>query len=556
MNRRVLILGGYGVFGGRLAVALLRTSEYEVVVAGRRLQEAERFCNLHGGIPVALDLNAPGLKEQIQDLAPAIIVDAAGPWQLYGDEPYRVARAALATRAHYLDLSDDAAFSEGIASLDAEARAASVALLSGVSSVPALSSAVVDALSEGFVRTDMIESAILPGNRAPRGRSVIRSILAQTGQRMRLWQSGAWQSQIAWGTIRRLTLTVPGTEPLKSRWISPIGAPDLALFPRRYGASTIRFFAGLELKLMHGGLFLLGALVSSGMLKSLVSWTGALRLSANLLRPFGTDRGGMWVSVTGQTATGEHRNRTWTLIAEAGDGPEIPALPGRILIPKLLAGQIDPGARPCLGEFSLDEAERSLSTLHATTGRLDTELIPVFRQALGARFQKLPSALQKLHTVTNDHVWEGEADIRRGRGVLSQIANLLAGFPPTGQAVPVRVTMKRDRDGETWTRQFGKHQFSSHLRRAARDPAGTVRERFGLLDFSIPLATHEDQLLFPVAKGRFLGIPLPRFLLPVSHTRETVLPDGSCEFDVTVKLPVAGLLAHYKGWLRPSPSHP
>ena len=552
MNSRILIIGGYGVFGGRLSAALLQGNEYDVIVAGRSLQKAEAFCERHGGIPYTIDIDAIDLTEQVRGLAPAIIVDAAGPWQDYGKDPYRVARAGLACGAHYLDLSDDAAFSEGIASLDTDARTKGVVIISGVSSVPALSSSATDALSKGMTSIELVESAITPGNRAPRGQSVIRSILSQTGQPLKVWKAGAWRHVTGWGAIRSITLTVPGIPPLKNRWLSPIGAPDLTLLPSRYDAASVQFSAGLELKLMHGGLFLLGKLVSRGLVKSLTSWTSVLQPLATLLRPFGSDRGGMRVSVTGKTAQDTHENRIWTLIAEAGDGPDIPTVPARIMIPKLLTGQIDPGARPCLGEFTLDEAEDALSSLNVSTGRTDTEITPVFRQVLGGAFDKLAAPLQHLHTVTSEHVWEGEAEIHRGKGFLALLANRLAGFPPSGRNVPVRVSMVRNRNGEMWTRQFGTHRFSSHLRRVEKDDSGIIRERFGILDFSIRLLADENQLEFPVMRARFLGVPLPRFLLPVSNTRETVLPDGSCQFDVAIYHSFAGLVAHYKGWLRPA----
>ena len=57
----------------------------------------------------------------------------------YGRDPYRVARAAIAAGAHYIDLADDGAFVAGIGALDEEAKAAGVAVISGASSVPAIS---------------------------------------------------------------------------------------------------------------------------------------------------------------------------------------------------------------------------------------------------------------------------------------------------------------------------------------------------------------------------------------------------------------------------------
>ena len=53
--------------------------------------------------------------------------------------------AALALGIHYLDLADGSDFVEGIAQFDAAARARGVFVLSGVSSFPVLTAAVVRA---------------------------------------------------------------------------------------------------------------------------------------------------------------------------------------------------------------------------------------------------------------------------------------------------------------------------------------------------------------------------------------------------------------------------
>lgn len=554
MNSRILIIGGYGVFGGKLARALVNSGYTDVIVAGRSLTAAEAFCREAGGTPRALDTGAADFAAQVAAIAPAILIDAAGPWQAYGCAPYAIAEAAIACGAHYLDLCDDAAFTAGISALDAAAREKGVTVLSGVSSVPALSSAAVEALAAGLSEIAAIDTVILPGNRAPRGRSVIRSILSQTGKPIAMREGGQWISVNGWGHIRRVTLAAAGTKPLTARWASPIGAPDLTLMPSRYGAGSVRFAAGLELKLMHGGLWALGMLVSAGIIRSLESWTGLLKWAAERLGAFGSDRGGMRVEVIGARPEGGFERRTWTLIAEAGDGPEIPAVPARIMVGKLIAGDVPPGARPCLGAFSLEDAETAMASLNVTTERAAAAHIPVFCAALGDTFNALPAPLQALHTVADVRHWQGAADVSRGRGLISRLAGALAGFPPEGRDVPVTVTMQRTSDGETWTRAFGARRFRSHLRRAAGDPPGMVRERFGAMAFSIPLSLENGRLAFPVTGGRVAGIPLPRFLLPVSETHESVDEDGACRFDVSIRLPMIGLVAHYRGWLKPAPN--
>ena len=50
---KILVLGGYGVFGGRLVQLLLRDG-HNVWAAGRNLQKAQRFTERHRGLPLQI----------------------------------------------------------------------------------------------------------------------------------------------------------------------------------------------------------------------------------------------------------------------------------------------------------------------------------------------------------------------------------------------------------------------------------------------------------------------------------------------------------------------
>lgn len=41
---KILVLGGHGVFGGRLAVLLSDIPEVDLLICGRNLKRAEAFC--------------------------------------------------------------------------------------------------------------------------------------------------------------------------------------------------------------------------------------------------------------------------------------------------------------------------------------------------------------------------------------------------------------------------------------------------------------------------------------------------------------------------------
>ena len=185
-----MVIGGTGAFGARLCDLLARDGHGVTIASWRKpvgtkstgrghsfIQNRQNAPDLTDFAHREFDRNGPLTGFDAYD----VVVDAAGPFHAYGDDPYRIARAAIAAGAHYFDLCDNAEFCQGICVLRDDALAAGVCVYSGMSSVPALSSAVVEALRDGETPL-MIETAILLGNKAPRGRAVVESILDQTGR--------------------------------------------------------------------------------------------------------------------------------------------------------------------------------------------------------------------------------------------------------------------------------------------------------------------------------------------------------------------------------------
>ena len=72
----------------------------------------------------------------------------------------------------------------------------------------------------------------------------------------------------------------------------------------------------------------------------------------------------MFVEVAGLDNAGEPSRRLWTLLAESGDGPNIPVIPAAILVAKLAHGAVAPrGAGPCLDLMTLAEFQESVGDL-------------------------------------------------------------------------------------------------------------------------------------------------------------------------------------------------
>ena len=548
---KILILGGYGVFGARLAKRLAAQSDAEILIAGRSFAKAEALCRSFGGTPVLLDRDGDIFGE-VARLKPAIVIDAAGPFQAYGDDPYRVAKAAIAAGAHYLDLADDAAFVAGITALDEDAKRAGLAVISGASSVPAISAAALDELVRGLASVAVVGAAILPGNRAPRGLSVVQAIVGQAGRSLKVWRGGAWTEARAWGDIARFTLQADGAAPLTNRLASFIGAPDLMLFPRRYDARSALFRAGLELKIMHLGLWLLALPVRLGLVRSIIALAGPLKWTADHLEGFGSDRGGMVAYAIGRDGNGCAVERRWTLIAEAGDGPQIPPTPALLLALRLLgAAPVAAGARPCVGVLRLDEIEAGLSAFNIRFGRSERPAPPLLERAMAEDFAALPAAWRRLADVHDIERFVGEGSVERGSGPLARFVAGLFGFPLATPSIAVGVTKQKTASGEKWTRRFGSKSFVSHLLRDPNDGPGVLRERFGPFSFILKLTASNGRVDWPVERWRFLSIPMPRALRPQSETFEEVGKDGRFRFHVSISLPLVGLLVRYRGWLEP-----
>ncbi len=527
---KVLIVGGYGVFGARLARLLVRDG-HGVTIAGRNLTAAEAMARDVGCSARQFD-RAGDLSALC---AYQVVVDAAGPFHGYGPDPYRLARAAIGAGVHYLDLADDATFCAGIAALNAAALTAGVCVLSGLSTVPAISSAAVAALA-GADPVRVIDTAILPGNRSPRGLSVMQSILTQAGRPLPVWRGNRWGAVPGWSDPARYTL--PGGL-VRQGW--RIEVPDTRLFPAYFGAETVDFRAGLELWPMRYGLALFALFRRGVPMPVTLRTTKVFRALADLLARLGSGRGGMSVMV--HTA-GERR--FWRLLAADGDGPFVPAVAARALLRR---AELPAGAGPALCVVSLAEAEAAMADLAIVTERHTEPAMPAFARVLGPAFDTLPEAIRRTHMTAGLSRWTGRADILRGSGLWSRLLGTLFGFPQAGTGIDVEVTKTVTRHGENWIRRFGTRRFRSHLAASARG----MTERFGPFTFDLDLTVKDAALHYPVRAGRVGPVPLPGWLLPRAEAREIVI-DGIFHFDVALHAPLTGaLIVHYRGRLAAAP---
>ncbi|HTG78644.1 MAG TPA: saccharopine dehydrogenase NADP-binding domain-containing protein [Sphingomicrobium sp.] len=356
----ILLLGASGVFGSRLAERLAPEPGIALTLAGRRRESLVMVRDRIGGGAIRI-LDRDWIEAR--DLAGYdMVIDAAGPFQNSGT---RLVEAALEAGIDYVDLADGREWVVGFAErFDRRARLAGVRLVTGASSIPALSHAVLDELTAGWQRIDTIRIGIFPGNRAPRGLSVVEAILSYAGKPFRVFRNGEWRDDWGWGRLHR---TDAG--PAGKRWASACDTPEQDLLVNRYKPSaSAEFFAGMELSILHVGLWLLSLPVRGGWIRSLRPWSKPLLTVARWLLPFGTDKGAMLVEATGIDGEGKPVAANWRLNADGNRGPYVPVLAAVALARRWRdGGTLEAGARACTEIIELEEFDQDFGALGIAT---------------------------------------------------------------------------------------------------------------------------------------------------------------------------------------------
>lgn len=352
----VLILGGYGNFGSRIADSLAQ-KKIPLIIAGRDREKAEALrekLENKTKTPITLaifDANQE-LEKQLTLLKPAIVVNTIGPFQ---SADYSIAKTCIEHHVHYLDLADARDFVTGISVLDSLAKENQVLVVSGASTVPGLSSTVLDHYQNHFASINSLRYGISPGQKAPRGLATTESILTYLGKPLKPW--GKEQETVfGWQDLYREDYPELG-----KRWMANCDIPDLDLFPKRYGLEKIRFSAGMESSALHLGMWLLSYLVRLGLPLHLPKHARLLLSASHYFDFLGTTSGGMHMIIEGQSNEGQALKIKWFIIAKDNDGPQIPCVPAIILCTKLMQDELKlKGAMPCIGMISLEEYLKEL----------------------------------------------------------------------------------------------------------------------------------------------------------------------------------------------------
>jgi hypothetical protein len=362
--KRVLVIGGYGNFGSYIARALAADPNVSLLIGGRSEAKANAFAsgleaiNPAEGCTLDIDTN---IEVRLREIRPDIVIHTTGPFQL---QDHRVARATIAAGAHYLDLADARHFVATIGELDADAKAAGVAVIAGASSVPCLTAAFVDRYLPRFCRLESAVYGIAAAQATNRGLGTAAAILSYVGKPFSILAGGKRRTVYGWQGLHAVRYPELGM-----RLFGYCDIPDLDLFPDRYrGLRDLRFGAGHEIKLLHIGTWLLSWIVRLRIIKSLSPYTEGLLKLSFLFDRLGSDKSGFHMFLSGTGREGEPAEIRIFMVARKVHGPNIPCIPAILLARRLAGGEvIAPGARPCLDLVGLDEIMEAIAELDIET---------------------------------------------------------------------------------------------------------------------------------------------------------------------------------------------
>jgi hypothetical protein len=184
-------------------------------------------------------------------------------------------------------------------------------------------------------------------------------------------------------------------------------------------------------------------LVKIGLISHMDKYSSPLLKASLLFFKFGSKSGGMSVLLRGtpkkevsnqgvDTTKGKELSVEWQIGVHDGDGPQVPSISSIVMAKKLAAHAqtsqfgseplYPPGARPCLGFFTLDELKEEMKRLHAffyVERRLGGDYLKkenLYEMAIGdSYFKKLLPSLQNFHSVPQGGKGKGKEMIgKRG----------------------------------------------------------------------------------------------------------------------------------------------
>jgi hypothetical protein len=161
-------------------------------------------------------------------------------------------------------------------------------------------------------------------------------------------------------------------------------------------------------------------------------------------------------------------------------------------------------------------------------------------------WQSLPEPVQRMHGATTRVTAYGEADVEGDNNVIVRALRRLLGLPSPGLRQTLAFVIERSGGGETWTRRFAQGEMRSVLKCNA--DATELLERLGPVTLHFSLRHDASGIDWHLRSVRAFGLPLPRAWAGEVQSRSSAM-NGRYAFAIDTRLPLAGRLVAYRGWL-------
>jgi hypothetical protein len=171
--------------------------------------------------------------------------------------------------------------------------------------------------------------------------------------------------------------------------------------------------------------------------------------------------------------------------------------------------------------------------------------IPVYQQHLGARFETLPEQVHDFHALQGKHRLSGHVTIQGAETSIGKVLGVFMGFPSAAPNQPFSFELDATPQREVWTRFFPTRKMRSCL--SARGEFLT--EAFGPIRLFFQLDADADKLDMHLKRMTFLGIPLPKCLVPGVQASEHGA-DGLFNFHIVASWPANRRVVAYTGTLQ------
>ncbi|VAW44191.1 hypothetical protein MNBD_GAMMA02-1123 [hydrothermal vent metagenome] len=355
----VLVLGGYGTFGSRISRALCKKG-FHVIINGRHFHQAQALKHsiLEEDFAAQVTVSCFDVYSQLnlrlKKMNPQLVIHTCGPFQ--GQDTY-IAQTTIKAGIHYLDLSDDRGYVQKMLALNDLAQANGVMAITGASTVPALSSAVLAYVQDKYAidRFKAVKIGISPGQKTARGLATTQAVLSYIGKALKPWP-GNQKKRYGWQDTY-----LQEYPSINSRLMGNCESPDLDCLHHHFNIEQLSFSAGMESKLLHRLIWVGSWLIRLGLPLKLKNHAKWLLKSSRWFDSLGTEDGGMHVEFEVKLGKGQKTiSKTWFIEATGNQGPQIPAIPAILMAEKILKQPMSSGVQVCVNLIQLEEYLKEL----------------------------------------------------------------------------------------------------------------------------------------------------------------------------------------------------